>query len=475
MRWTAKRFQGLGLLLLFGGLSACASADLDRSLAHTNAQAGDFTHAELTLARDAGQRDALARKASELLARPLSEEAAVQLALVNSPAFQFLLASNWALAADAAQSGRLANPVFTYERIRVLDELEIGRMLSVGLVDLLTFPLRQGVARARLAAADVRLTRDVVRQVTEVRKAWVRAVAAIERQGYARQVLEAAEASAELARRMHQAGNFTTVQRARQQVFYADAATQLALARHAATAGREELIRQLGLGASQVSLLKLPERLSDLPALPRPPEDVASSARSGNLDVQLAQAEFQAATRAQGLGQVTSLLDVEAGLRRDTVEDREADARDTAWGYELDLTLPLFDWGDMRRAGMSARTLAAGHELEAALRGTESRLREVYSAYRTTYDIARHYREEIIPLTQVLGEENVLRYNAMLIGVFELLADARDQIRAVMAGIAAAEQFWLADAALQAVIMGAAAGGAISGPAPPGEVVDVGH
>jgi outer membrane protein TolC len=172
---------------------------------------------------------------------------------------------------------------------------------------------------------------------------------------------------------------------------------------------------------------------------------------------------------------VTSRLDIEGGLRRDTLEDREADARDTAWGYELAITLPILDWGDPQRAGMNARTLAAGHELEAALRGTESRLREAYSSYRTAFGIARHYREEIIPLTRLLGEENVLRYNAMLIGVFELLADAREQIRAVMAGIAAAEQFWLADARLQAVIMGTAADGAISGPAAREEVADAAH
>lgn len=42
----------------------------------------------------------------------------------------------------------------------------------------------------------------------------------------------------------------------------------------------------------------------------------------------------------------------------------------------------------------------------------------------------------------------------MLIGVFELLADSREQIAAVMSSIAAQEQFWLADAALRASLVG---------------------
>jgi len=47
------------------------------------------------------------------------------------------------------------------------------------------------------------------------------------------------------------------------------------------------------------------------------------------------------------------------------------------------------------------------------------------------YDIARHHRDEIVPARQRIADENLLRYNGMLIGVFELLADARAQIASV--------------------------------------------
>ena len=88
------------------------------------------------------------------------------------------------------------------------------------------------------------------------------------------------------------------------------------------------------------------------------------------------------------------------------------------------------------------------------MRSASSRLRESYSAYRTTYDLARHYRDEIVPLRKTMSEENLLRYNGMLIGVFELLADSRDQIASVMAAINAQQQFWLADAGLSAALIG---------------------
>ncbi|HCU67915.1 MAG TPA: transporter, partial [Desulfomicrobium sp.] len=132
-------------LFLAAGLAACATADFDRSLERTNARVSGFTDATAVLARDAEQRQALDAKAAELLTKVLDEDLAVQLAMVNSPEFQAILARNWERAAEAAQSGRIANPVFTFERVHVLDEVEFGRLLTVGLIDLLTYPVRQGV------------------------------------------------------------------------------------------------------------------------------------------------------------------------------------------------------------------------------------------------------------------------------------------------------------------------------------------
>ena len=81
-------------------------------------------------------------------------------------------------------------------------------------------------------------------------------------------------------------------------------------------------------------------------------------------------------------------------------------------------------------------------------------MRESYLAYRTTYDLARHYRDEIVPLRKTISEENLLRYNGMLIGVFELLADARAQVASVNASIEALRDFWIASADLDLALVG---------------------
>ena len=450
-------------------LTGCASLGIDDAVKQTNSSAAQFTGGNLELSRTQEQRDARLAVAGELLGRPLTQDAAVRLALANSPALQAMVAQSWAEISAANQAGKIPNPVFSFERLRIGDELEIGRLLSFGVVDLILLPRRMSIARSQGVQAQIQLTTTVVDQVTQVRQAWVRAVAAQQSLQYAEQVKQSAEASAELARRMQLIGNFSKLQRARQQVFYADATTQLASARHAATSAREELVRALGLDDNQASKLQLPERLPDLPKAPRPAQDVASTASAQRLDVQQARAQLEVAGRSQGINQLSTFIDVEAGIRRDTVFDNDEGTRSTGRGFELDIRLPLFDWGSAQRDALNAQSLAAANRYDAAVRGATSQLRQDYSAYRTTYDIARHYRDEIVPLRQSMADENVLRYNGMLIGVFELLAEARDQISSVTNAINAQQQFWLADAALAASVVGKpsamaspAAGGASS-------------
>ena len=437
-------------------LTGCASVNFDQAVTDTNQSAGAFTGGKLALSQTADQNAARSKLASELMSKPLSSDDAVQLALVNSPAVQTLLAQSWADMSAANQAGRIANPLFKFERVTFKDELELGRILSFGLLDLLTLPRRQAIAQSQIAQAKVQLSASVIEQVTQTRQAWVRAVASSQVLQYASQINTTAEASAELAKRMQQVGNFNKLQRARQQAFYADSVAQLAAAQHGALAAREELVRQLGLTDAQAAMLKLPDRLPDLPKEARAPDLVSSTATDQRLDVRLARGQLDTAGKSQGLNLLTSLIDIELDIIRSTTFDNETGVgqRFAKRGYELGIRLPIFDWGNAKRDAMNAQSLAAANRYESTVRSATSQLRESYSAYRTAYDVARHYRDEIVPLRKTMAEENLLRYNGMLIGVFELLADTRDQISSVVTAINAYQQFWLADAALSASVTG---------------------
>jgi len=435
-------------------LFGCASYDIQKGIDRASRDIKDFVKNDLELARTEEDRQKRQAASAQVLRNSVGQTEAVQLMLANSPAFQALMAQNWADAANAAQSGRISNPVFSFESVVTGSETEINRFLSFGLLDILTLPQRSAMAERRMEQAQIRLASDVVDRVTQVRQAWVRAVAAEQSLVYARQVYDSAEASAELARRMESVGNFNRLTRARHQAFYADAATQLVTAKQNAVSQREALVRLLGLDEAQAEKLRLPARLPAIPESPLSEQEVGKEASRNRLDVQLAKASLNASAKAQGLVGITSFTDIELSARRGGVSDSAAGTTTSRRGYEVGVRLPIFDWGSMQRDAMNAQTLAAANNLEATVRSAGSSLRESYAAYRSAYDISRHYKDEVLPLRKVMADENMLRYNGMIIGVFELLADARDQVATVVSAIAADQQFWLADAALKANLMG---------------------
>ncbi|MEO5607862.1 MAG: transporter, partial [Polaromonas sp.] len=147
------RFTALAAASL--ALAGCASVNMDQAVRDANDTTHTFTQGKLELSRTEQQAQARASLTSELLAKPLGMNDAVQLALANSPAVQTLLAQSWADMAQANQTGRIANPVFTFERIRFADELELGRLLSFGLLDLLTLPRRLEISKDQMAQARV--------------------------------------------------------------------------------------------------------------------------------------------------------------------------------------------------------------------------------------------------------------------------------------------------------------------------------
>jgi len=438
--------------LLLALLAGCASIDTSKVLNQTQQDVARLTTTPLELAftpEQAAQRSAAAQR---LLEQPLQQGDAVALAWLNSPALQALLAHAQANAAQAAQQGRIPNPRLGLEWSSLLDETEIARRISFGLLDVLTLPQRQAMATHAVQQVQLQLSVDVVEQISLVRQAWVNAVAAQQAAQYAQQVQEAASLGAELARRMQVVGNSSKLQAARQQLWYAQATAQLAQARDEAQARREALVRALGLDSLQTQALRLPARLPDVPAAPRVFDEAMAQAWQTRLDLRMAQAAWEGAEQARTLGQWTSRGDVEIGLRNDRVQG--ADGSNTRQGLELGLVLPLLDDGSLRRTELDARKLALAQQVQATARQATSQLRESYAHYRSSYELARRYRDELLPLRKNMSEETLLRYNGMLVSVFDLLVDAQEQITLVRAALAAQQQFWLADAALQAALLG---------------------
>ncbi len=440
-------------------LGACASFSADGGFGPVEQAARTHLGKEVRNARTDADHDASARRVAELLAAPLDVEAAVQVALLNNAGLQAEFAELGITEAELVRAGRLPNPGFGFARLRRGGETELERGLHFDLARLIAMPLIREVEARRFAQARQLAAMRVLALAADTRKAWFHAVAAEESLRYQRQVLDAADASAELARRMARAGTYSKLQRAREQAFYADAALAYARAGRVRLAARERLTRLLGLWGTQTAFA-LPSRLPELPDAATDMPEVERVAMRQRLDVQAARTMAEQTARNLGLTRTTRFVNVlEFGVVRNTSNEAPPQR-----GWEVGLELPLFDWGDSRVARAEAIYRQALARAAQTAVDARSEVREAYGAYRSAFDVARHFRDEIVPLRRHIAEENVLRYNAMLIGVFELLADARVQIASVNGYVDALRDFWIARADLDMALVGKPALAMPSGP-----------
>lgn len=432
---------GISLLLLSG----CATFSADGGFGPVQAMTKERIGKDVAWIKTEADAATVDRTIGPLLERPLSVDDAVTIALLNNKGLQADYAELGISEAELVQAGRIRNPTFSFGRVSRGGEIEIERSLILPVMSLLTLPVATRIARRGFEHAQLRAAGDALRVADETRRAYFSAIAAQESVTYIEQVKLAAEASAELAVRMAKAGNWSKLDLAREQAFYAQVMVQLARAMQERVAERERLTRLMGLTGERTAFT-LPNRLPDLPAAPKEADELEANAMQNRLDVLMARRELAGLAASLGLTRATRFVNVlDVGYLRNSFS--ESPNRET--GYEIELQIPLFDWGGARIARAEATYMQAVNRTAEIAVNARSQVRVAYTAYRSAYDIARHYRDEVVPIQKRISEEQLLRYNGMLISVFELLADARSQVESVNASIEAQRDFWMAESALQ--------------------------
>ncbi len=442
-------------------LAGCASFSPDGGFGKVSQLTQERTGQGVALQRSPEDAQTARNRVAELLQAALTADAAVEVALLNNRGLQAKFGDLGIAESELVRAGRLKNPSLSFGRMSGGGGVEIERTVLFDILGLLTMPMAKEVGQQRFEQAQYQAAYDAVSLAADVRRAYFDAVAAQELAKFYEQVKETADVSNELAKRMLQAGNFNKLAQMREQAFYADATAQLARAQHQAAAQREKLIRLLGLYGEQLNF-RLPQRLPELPKQVIEPQNAEQTAMDKRLDVQMAKRAAEATAKSLHLTNATRMVNVLDVAYKNKSESGAPRAN----GYEIELELPLFDFGSTRAARAQATYMQAVNRTAEVAVNARSEVREAYSAYRTAYDLAQHYRDEVVPLRKRISEENLLRYNGMLIGVFELLADAREQVAGVTGYVQALRDFWVAETNLQTALTARSpAAGSVSQPA----------
>jgi outer membrane protein TolC len=437
-------------------LGACAEFSPDGGMsAVTLAARRDlaFDAAKITTEAQAAQNRA---RIDALLAAPLGADQAVEIALLNNRGLQAAY-NELGLAEAAAVGASLPpNPRFSLERIAAGPALGYELRLIANVLALATLPARRDIAQAQFRHAQSRAIEATFRLAIETRRTYLRAVAAAQLAGLLEQSRGAADAAADLMRRLGETGAASKLDQARTAAFYAELSAQLAQARLRARVEKEALTRLLGLWGKDIEF-RLPSALPALPTSLHAVDNIEAEAIRRRVDIAMGRQELDVLARSLKLTQATryvSLVELTGIGVRDRERGDEGTQRHRGGGFELEIEIPLFDGGEVAdRQAQEAYRRAVNRLAEKAV-NARSEARAAWQTRRATWDIARLYQGRVLPLRRTISEEMLLRYNAMQVDVFELLVDARERIASSVAALEARRDFFLAETDLQAALIG---------------------
>jgi outer membrane protein, heavy metal efflux system len=448
---SSVRMQGVVLLSLVLAMG-CAHIPKEAGFGDVQRLVGERVDHRLHWNRGSAEDDRVAEAIDKLLAEELSADAAVQIALLNNGSLQASYDELGITQADVVQAGLLENPVFM-GRVRFphappsVTNLEFD--VAQDFLSLLMLPARKRLAAAQFEQTKLHVATEVLKLAIEVEKAYYELLGAKSVAALRRLVVETGEASYDMARRLHGAGNLSDLNLSNERGQYEQARVMLAKSEAKVLTVRERLTRLMGLWGRDRSW-EVPGRLPDLPRDEIPLEHLESLAIANRLDLGAARQEVKVFAEALGISRDFRWI---AAAELGVSSERDTDGQ---WvtGPALTLELPLFDQHQAKLARQEAQLRQSQNRLIALAVSIRSEVRSLRNDLLTARYLVEHYKTVIIPLRERIVKLTQEEYNYMLAGVFELLMAKLQELDAYQEYLEAVRDYWMTRAELRHAVGG---------------------
>jgi cobalt-zinc-cadmium efflux system outer membrane protein len=442
--------NGIGWVCLsLLGLTGCASVNLSAGFPEVRAAVEDRYATKLVWNKGTELDKEAEEKLRALRQKKLTADDAVQIAMLNNRDLQAIYTELGLAQADLVQAGLFRNPILDAAVLFPLSGVRPDIQLSVvvSFLDALYVPLRKRVAAARFEEAKLRVTGAVLDFAVQVRTAFYEHQANEQMLELRQSILQALTASFEVSRRLHEAGNITDLDVARDRAQAEASKLALRSAEVAARQSREQLNSLMGAWGEDTEWT-VDGRLPEIPSQPSPVKGIERAALSRSIDLSHARQRIIAVGQQLGYEKATAFIPaMDLGVEGE---------REEGWkvGPMLSVPIPLFDQGQARVGRAVAELRRARQEYYALAVRVRATARAVQERMLGAQDRALYYRDILLPLRERIVNESQLQYNAMQIGIFQLLREREQQIETGVAYVEALREYWLARADLEQISSG---------------------
>ena len=448
MKWFGLRFAFAAAAVFLAGCASTSPAPAFKDVSQATIERGAHP---IRWDQNTAEDAQAAKAVDDLLAKELTVDSAVQVALLSSPRLRTTFEELSISQAELVQAGLLKNPVFSFGRTAWDGEHIAPNFFATveqDFLDIVTMPMRKQVAATELEATKLEVGDAVLKLAAEVRSAYFMALAAEQVAAMRRLINDAAEASAELARRQYDAGNTNDLTLNSELGLASTTRLERKRSEGEAAVAREHLNKLMGLWGTRTGW-RMTARLPDLPPAEVSLERLESIAIEKRLDVAAARREVQALDYATSMAKTTRWtgvvnISVEAGRLRGTQR--------IAFGPSVTLEIPLFDQRQAAIARLEAFKRQAENNLLALAIDARSDVRASRVRLTTARGVVEEYGKGLVPLRENIVRFSQQQYDAMLLGVYQLIQAKQSEFDVYREYIEALRDYWIARSDLERAV-----------------------
>jgi cobalt-zinc-cadmium efflux system outer membrane protein len=463
-------------LLLLAGAAGCVEKQIEEAFDGVQQTHRERMGQELEWNQDPEAEERIAQRVMGLLEGELTADRTVEIALLNNRRLQATYSDVGIAAAQLVEAWLIRNPVVTgqirFAHHRPLWEFEMVQ----NFLDVLLLPLSVSVAEAELEATKLRVSAEVIDVAMETRRTFIRYQARRDLLRTWQEVLLASESAYDMAVQLRRAGNISELRLAREQTMYEQLKLDIAEVQLEAIQDRERLNVLMGLWGAATMWEAAPE-LAELPDEPMDLTELERRAVENSLDLKAALYNLTAQAQRLGLDSIQAAipqLQLGGAVESERPTKYKLDEKRRMGGKEYELEdftieewqagpafsvpIPVWNLGQAAYGTARMELLRRWNLYTAMAINIRASARAHGFRVATSHQRAVFNRKILVPVWDNVFEETQLQYNAMFVGVFDLLHAKEDQLRAHQRYIASLAEYWLARTDLEQLLLGSARG-----------------
>lgn len=379
---------------------------------------------------------------------PFNEEQALKIAVTKNPDFQVILKEIGLAKADLAQAKILENPIIfgDFAFYNLPDSFKPTVGMQKNITDLILRPIKTKIAKEKLAQIENEVEFAVINLILDLRTTYYNYLAAKQNYNLHKNLLLAAEIESEFAIEQKKVGNINTKEFNEHQIVLTKAKTELTESIKNYQIAKTELVRVLGLNASDFNYDESVLALEKLPDEEIQEAELDKIALTNRTDLLAQREEIKSIESSKKLAKLKIIPPITLGAEFHSEPDG------TAWAPTIQTELPIFNRNQAERLRFSTLLEQSKSKIESKILDIKTQVKIAYAHLITDRNIAESYSNLLIEQNKNLLEFTELKYNYMLADIYDLLEIKTHVLDAEIAQVESLKKYWISRAYLERTI-----------------------